>query len=41
MNTGCNTFRRFSRRASLRIGGASLFGVSLLDVLTHEILLQR
>src|SRR5687768_13079257 len=33
MNLGCETYRRFHRRDVLRIGGASLCGVSLLDVL--------
>jgi hypothetical protein len=36
MNTVCNSFRRFSRRDFLRIGGASLCGVSLLDVLKAQ-----
>jgi hypothetical protein len=33
MNLGCKSFRQFARRDFLRIGGASLCGVSLLDVL--------
>src|SRR5687768_2910186 len=33
MNRTCSTFRRFARRDFLRIGGASLCGVGLLDVL--------
>jgi hypothetical protein len=33
MRNACATFRRFHRRNFLRIGGASLCGVSLLDVL--------
>jgi hypothetical protein len=33
MNIGCPTFRQTSRRDFLRIGGASLCGIGLLDVL--------
>jgi hypothetical protein len=33
MKNGCSTFRRTSRRDFLRIGGASLCGVGLLDLL--------
>ena len=33
MKLGCETYRRFHRRDVLRIGGASLCGVSLLDLL--------
>jgi hypothetical protein len=33
MNNACPTFRRHSRRDFLRIGGASLCGVTMLDVL--------
>ena len=33
MNIGCQSFRQHHRRDFLRIGGASLCGVSLLDVL--------
>ncbi len=33
MPLGCPTFRQFTRRNFLRIGGASLCGVSFLDVL--------
>ena len=33
MKLGCQSYRRFHRRDVLRIGGASLCGVSLLDVL--------
>ena len=37
MNHGCSTFRRFSRRNFLQIGGASLCGVSMLDVLRSSV----
>jgi hypothetical protein len=33
MNIGCPSFRQFTRRNFLQIGGASLCGVTLLDVL--------
>src|SRR5438132_12286676 len=33
MKKGCDSFRRCSRRDFLRIGGASLCGVGLLDLL--------
>src|SRR5947209_6309213 len=33
MKIGCNPFRRLNRRDFLRIGGASLCGVNLLDIL--------
>src|SRR5262245_12198178 len=33
MKNGCDSFRRTSRRDFLRIGGASLCGVGLLDLL--------
>lgn len=33
MNNGCNQFHRVNRREFLRIGGMSLCGVSLLDIL--------
>jgi len=36
MNLGCQTFRRFTRRNFLQIGGASLCGVTLLDVLRAQ-----
>ena len=36
MNLGCETYRRFHRRDFLRIGGASLCGVSMLDVLRAQ-----
>jgi hypothetical protein len=36
MNIGCPSFRSVNRREFLRIGGASLCGVSLLDVLASQ-----
>jgi hypothetical protein len=36
MKLGCPSFRRVNRREFLRIGGASLCGVSLLDVLQAQ-----
>ena len=33
MKTGCGSFRQFNRREFLRIGGATLCGVSMLDLL--------
>jgi hypothetical protein len=36
MKLGCSNYRQFSRRNFLRIGGASLCGVSLLDVLAAQ-----
>jgi hypothetical protein len=36
MEYGCGPFRRFNRREFLRIGGASLCGVSLLDLLRSQ-----
>jgi hypothetical protein len=36
MNLGCPSFRRVNRRDFLRIGGASLCGVNLLDVLAGQ-----
>src|SRR5579859_5178568 len=36
MKNSCGSFRRFNRREFLRIGGASLCGVSLLDVLRSQ-----
>src|SRR5688500_7238393 len=36
MNYGCANFRRFTRRNFLQIGGASLCGVSLLDLLRNS-----
>jgi hypothetical protein len=36
MNRTCQTFRRYCRRDFLRVGGASLCGVSLLDVLRSQ-----
>jgi hypothetical protein len=36
MKLGCETYRQFSRRNFLRVGGASLCGVSLLDVLRSK-----
>lgn len=36
MNTSCPSFRQFTRRNFLQIGGASLCGVTLLDVLRAQ-----
>jgi hypothetical protein len=36
MNSGCPSFRQFTRRNFLQIGGASLCGVTLLDVLRAQ-----
>ena len=36
MKDGCSTFRQMRRRDFLRIGGASLCGVGLLDVLKSQ-----
>jgi hypothetical protein len=36
VNSACDSFRRFNRREFLRIGGASLCGVSLLDLLRSQ-----
>src|SRR5688572_6508080 len=36
MNIGCPSFRQFTRRNFLQIGGASLCGVTLLDVLRAQ-----
>ena len=36
MKLGCSTYRQFSRRNFLRVGGASLCGVGLLDVLRSQ-----
>src|SRR5262245_49783849 len=33
---GCNTFKQFNRRDFLRIGGATLCGVNLLDILASQ-----
>ena len=33
---GCNTFKTFNRRDFLRIGGATLCGVNLLDILASQ-----
>lgn len=36
MKIGCNTFQRHSRRSFLRIGGSSLCGLGLLDLLRAQ-----
>jgi hypothetical protein len=36
MNIGCRSFRQFTRRNFLQIGGASLCGVTLLDMLRAQ-----
>src|ERR1700686_2584938 len=36
MNNGCNSFRQMDRRQFLRIGGATLCGVNMLDILAAQ-----